>query len=156
VTDYTSKSGTSVEHSSDWCPASLADRVLRIEMWRDAAVVLAQQMNPGEYWLLYNVRMKVSGNGYIEGSFSEAAKAKKLSTADVDSNQHFRALLQFVFFTKPWPHFFQADSLRLTGGRKHGKRRTRLPMCFHISCSVKHRFSLFLTVPSRWAPLFAV
>jgi hypothetical protein len=97
VTDYTSKSGTSTEHGSDWCPATLADRVLRIEMWREKAAALAQQMNPGDYWYLDNVRMKVSNSGYIEGSFSEAVKARKLSTADVDANQHLRALLECAF-----------------------------------------------------------
>ncbi len=96
VTDYTSKSGTFTEHSSEWCPVSLADRVLRIEMWRDKAVTLAQQMKPGEYWSLDNVRMKLSNGGYIEGSFSEAAKARKLSVADVDTNHHLQALLQCV------------------------------------------------------------
>ncbi|KAI9511113.1 hypothetical protein F5148DRAFT_1173785 [Russula earlei] len=94
VTDYTSKSGTFVDHSSEWCPASLADRVLRIEMWRDKAVALAQQMNPGEYWSFDNVRMKVSNGGYIEGSFSEADKARKLSVSEVDTNPHLQALLQ--------------------------------------------------------------
>lgn len=97
VTDYTSKPGTFAEYSSEWCPISLADRVLRIEMWRDKAVTLAQQMNPGEYWSLDNVRMKISNGGYIEGSFSEAAKARKLSTADLDTNPHLQALLQCVF-----------------------------------------------------------
>lgn len=97
MTDYTSKSGTFTEHSSEWCPASLADRVLRIEMWRDKAVALGQQMNSGEYWSLDNVRMKVSNAGYIEGSFSEAAKARKLSIADVDASPHLRALFQCAF-----------------------------------------------------------
>jgi len=96
VTDYTSKPGTFAEHSSEWCPVSLADRVLRIEMWRDKAVALAQLMNPGEYWSLDNVRMKVNNSGYIEGSFSEADKARKLSTADVDTYPHLQALLQCV------------------------------------------------------------
>jgi len=96
VTDYTSKPGTYAEHSSEWCPVYLADRVLRIEMWRDKAVTLAQQMNPGEYWSLDNVRMKISNAGYNEGSFSEAAKARKLSTADLDTNPHLQALLQCV------------------------------------------------------------
>jgi hypothetical protein len=85
-----------MEHSSDWCPATLADRVLRIEMWRDKAVALAEQMSPGEYWYLYNVRMKVSSGGYIEGSLSEVAKARKLSIADVDANKHLQALLQYA------------------------------------------------------------
>jgi hypothetical protein len=96
VTDYTSKSGTFSEHSSEWCPASLTNRVLRIEMWREKAVALAQLMNPGEYWSLDNVRMKVSTGGYIEGSFSEAAKARKLSVTDVDTNSHLQVLLQCV------------------------------------------------------------
>ena len=96
MTDYTSKPGTFTEHSSEWCPVSLADRVLRIEMWRDKAVALAQQMKPGDYWSLENVRMKVSNGGNIEGSFSEADKARKLSTADLDINPHLQALLQCV------------------------------------------------------------
>jgi hypothetical protein len=75
---------------------SLADRVLRIEMWRDKAVALALLMTPGEYWSLDNVRMKVNTSGYIEGSFSEADKARKLSTADVDTSPHLQALLQYV------------------------------------------------------------
>ena len=82
---------------SEWCPASLADRVLRIEMWRGEAVALAGQMKPGEYWSLDNVRMKVSNSGYIEGTFSEAAKARKLSIPDVDTNNYFQSLLQYVF-----------------------------------------------------------
>ena len=96
VTDYTSKSGTFAEHSSEWCPVSLADRVLRIEMWRDKAVALAQTMTPGEYWSFDNVRMKINTSGYIEGSFSEAEKARRLSTADVDTLPHLKALLQCV------------------------------------------------------------
>jgi hypothetical protein len=98
VTDYTSKTGTFTEHSSEWCPASLADRVLRIEMWRGKAVALAQRMKPGEYWSLDNVRMKFSSNGHIEGSFSEADKARKLSVADVDTCHHLQALLQCVLY----------------------------------------------------------
>jgi hypothetical protein len=66
-------------------------------MWRNKAVALGQQMNSGEYWSLDNVRMKVSSGGYIEGSFSEADKARKLSIADVDTNPHLRALLQCAF-----------------------------------------------------------
>jgi hypothetical protein len=87
-----------MEYSSEWCPTSLADRVLRIEMWRDKAVALAQQMKAGEYWSLDNVRMKVSNGGYIEGSFSEAAKARKLSVADADACHHLQALLQCVLY----------------------------------------------------------
>ncbi|KAI0306301.1 hypothetical protein B0F90DRAFT_731930 [Multifurca ochricompacta] len=94
VTDYTSKAGTFVEHSSEWCPVSLAERVLRIEMWRDKAVALAQQMKPGDYWSLDNVRMKVSNGGYVEGSFSEAAKARKLSITEVDTNLYLQSLLK--------------------------------------------------------------
>ena len=130
VTDYTSKSGTFTEHSSEWCPVSLADRVLRIEMWRGAAVALAQKMKAGEYWFLDNVRMKLSNGGYIEGSFSEAAKARKLSVADVDTNHHLQELLQCVLF--PTRGLAWADAL--TGGRKLGKRTMRIHTCFRTSC----------------------
>ena len=144
VTDYTSKSGTFVEHS-EWCPVSLADRVLRIEMWRGEAVALAQQMNPGEYWSLDNVRMKFSKGGYIEGSFSEAAKARKLSVADVDTNHHLQELLQCVLF--PSRRLAWADSL--TGGRKLGKRTMPIRTYFPTGCSAKLSSNPFLIVPSK-------
>ena len=112
VTDYTSKSGTFVEHSSEWCPVSLADHVLRIEMWRGDAVALAQQMKPGEYWSLDNVRMKHSNGGYIEGSFSEAAKARKLSVTDIDINHHLLALLQCVPFQLGLKELFLSHHLQ--------------------------------------------
>ena len=144
VTDYTSKSGTFVEHSNEWCPVSLADHVLRIEMWRGDAVALAQQMKPGEYWSLDNVRMKHSNGGYIEGSFSEAAKARKLSVADIDINHHLLALLQCVSFRLGLASFSP-----LTGGRKRGKRTTQIHTCFRTSCSTKLNYSPSLIVPSK-------
>ena len=144
VTDYTSKSGTFVQHS-EWCPVSLADRVLRIEMWRGEAVALGQQMNPGEYWLLDNVRMKLSNGGYIEGSFSEAVKARKLSVADIDTNHHLQALLQCVLF--PTRRLAWADPL--TGGRKLGKRTMQIRTSFPTGCSAKLSSNPFLIVPSK-------
>jgi hypothetical protein len=151
VTDYTSKAGTFVEHSSDWCPVSLADRVLRIEMWRGEAVALAQQMKPGEYWSLDNVRMKYSNGGYIEGSFSEAAKARKLSVADIDMNHHLLALLKCVLFIiggllglTEWFLFSP-----LAGGRRGGKRTMRIRTCFRTSCLTKLTSNLSLIVPSK-------
>lgn len=136
VTDYTSKPGTFAEHSSEWCPVSLADRVLRIEMWRDKAVTLAQRMNPGEYWSLDNVRMKVSNGGYIEGSFSEAAKARKLSTEDLDINPHLQALLRCVFINSGFTYLIIRLSF-LTGGKNCGRRMTLILTCFRTNYSRK-------------------
>ena len=115
---------------------SLADRVLRIEMWRDKAVTLAQQMNPGEYWSLDNVRMKVSNGGNIEGSFSEAAKARKLLAADLDTNFHFQMLLQCVLH-QPGPCLLMIFLSWLTGGRNRGRRTTIILTCFRTSFSRK-------------------
>ncbi|KAI0263356.1 hypothetical protein BC834DRAFT_309854 [Gloeopeniophorella convolvens] len=94
VTDYTAKRGTYTAHGSEWCPASLADRVLRIEMWRAKAAALGARMRPGEIWALDNVRMKVSREGYFEGSFSEADKARRVREDEADVNVHLRALLE--------------------------------------------------------------
>jgi hypothetical protein len=136
VTDYTSKPGTFTEHSSEWCPASLADRVLRIEMWRDKAVALAEQMNPGEYWSLDNVRMKISTGGYIEGSFSKAEKARKLSIADVDTSPYLQALLQCVT-SSTRALAYLIIFISWSGGRKCGRKTTRILTRSHTSCSTK-------------------
>jgi hypothetical protein len=117
-------------------------------MWRGDAVALALKMKPGEYWSLDNVRMKLSNGGYIEGSFSEAAKARKLSVADVDTNHHLQALLQCVLF--PTQRTAQADGMIfLTGGRKRGKRTTRIHTSFRTSCSTRLSFNPSLIVPSK-------
>jgi hypothetical protein len=105
-------------------------------MWRDKAVALAQTMTPGEYWTLDNVRMKVNNSGYIEGSFSEAEKAQRLSTADVDTNPHLQALLQCVTFSLALANLVISISW-LTGGRKFGRRTTRILTCFPTSYSTK-------------------
>ena len=144
-----------MEHSSEWCPVSLADRVLRIEMWRGEAVELAKKMKPGEYWSLDNVRMKLSNGGYIEGSFSEAVKARKLSVTDVDTNHHLQALLQCVLFRLGGLLGLTEWSLshQLTGGRKRGKRTIRIHTCFPTSCSTRWSSNPSLMVPSKWGLL---
>lgn len=80
---------------ANWCPPELADRVLKIEMW-DSASQLAQTMEKGEYWFLYNTRMKISPGGYVEGTMQLVEKVKKLEESDSIKDQHFIALLQYV------------------------------------------------------------
>ncbi|KAJ6618805.1 hypothetical protein B0H10DRAFT_2028043 [Mycena sp. CBHHK59/15] len=91
VTDYTALTGA-YPCQANWCPATLADYILRIELW-DAALELAPTMLAGEFYLLKNVRMKMSGGGYLEAKLSEA-KIQKLKPDDEEKFPHFKALLE--------------------------------------------------------------
>ncbi|KAI0064529.1 hypothetical protein BV25DRAFT_245903 [Artomyces pyxidatus] len=92
VTDFTSNEGAGGVNA-DWCSPGIADRVLRVEMWREACK-LGPKMVPGEIWSLKNVRLKPNPFGYVEGSFSEAWKASKLSLDQADRNPFLRGLLE--------------------------------------------------------------
>ncbi|KAF5381117.1 hypothetical protein D9615_004129 [Tricholomella constricta] len=92
VTDYTvNEAITPVQ--AEWCPAGLADHVLKIEAW-DAAVEVVQTMFVGEYYSIKNARMKFSQGGYLEGKLNEQ-KVRKLDVEeDSDVDRHFKALLE--------------------------------------------------------------
>jgi hypothetical protein len=94
VTDYTANSQVWPINAT-WCPPRLADLVLKIEMWPPANV-LAKTMIPGEYYTFRNNRLKVSRSGYVEGTFSECEKARKLDENDSESIPVLRNLLQCV------------------------------------------------------------
>jgi hypothetical protein len=94
VTDYTSNSQISPVQAS-WCPHGLADKVLKIEMWPPANE-LAKTMVAGEYYSIRNTRMKVSDGGYVEGTFSEVEKARKLDEMQAEYELNLQALLQCV------------------------------------------------------------
>ncbi|KAF8643816.1 hypothetical protein AX16_008834 [Volvariella volvacea WC 439] len=90
VTDYTSNPGLS-PCVADWCPKSLSDQVLLIEMW-DKAAELGPQLLTGEYYTFENVRMRRStgaSGGYLEAKVVE----KKISPAP-KQDPHFIALLE--------------------------------------------------------------
>ena len=88
VTDYTANPHTYPLQAS-WCPPELSAFVFRIEMW-DKARILAQTMQPGEFWSLPNTRMMAKT--YFEGKLVEADKPKKLD--ETNENPYLRALLE--------------------------------------------------------------
>ncbi|KAF8205784.1 hypothetical protein K438DRAFT_2014639 [Mycena galopus ATCC 62051] len=67
-----------------------ADRTLQIEMW-DEACLEGPSMLPGEHYLIKNVRLKRSNDGYPEGKLVEA-KIYKLERDDESPN--LKALLE--------------------------------------------------------------
>ncbi|KAJ7137727.1 hypothetical protein C8R44DRAFT_766044 [Mycena epipterygia] len=91
VTDYTTLQGGRTQQQN-WCPPSLADSVLKIEMW-DAARELGPQMFAGDFYWLKNVRMVTDRDGYREAKLVES-KTLKLEPADADTYPHFKALIQ--------------------------------------------------------------
>lgn len=96
VTDYTHNPAITPVQAS-WCPPELADRVFKIEFW-DAAIMLAQTMEKGDYWFLRNVRMRVSLGEYLEGNMQQVEKVRKLEESEVSNELHLVALLQSVNF----------------------------------------------------------
>jgi hypothetical protein len=93
MTDYTLNNQlASVQ--SHWCPPSLSDFVLQMEMWDDAAGV-ARTMREGEYYLIKNARMRANNNGYLEGKVAES-KIFKLEETDAETNIHLKSLLESV------------------------------------------------------------
>ena len=95
VTDYTTNPRITPVQGS-WCPPSLEERILKVEMW-DTASQLGQTMEPGEYWFLRNARMKISDGGYLEGTMQLAEKVQKLNENDLTRDPHLEALLESVF-----------------------------------------------------------
>lgn len=91
VTDYTNNPHT-YPLKPTWCPPGLCDRIFPIEMW-DKARDLAQLMNAGEYWYLYNVRARLNRSGYLEGKMHTAEKVIQLNETEVDKYLHLKALL---------------------------------------------------------------
>ncbi|KAI6045564.1 hypothetical protein EDC04DRAFT_3136891 [Pisolithus marmoratus] len=91
VTDYTSNPHT-YPLQPHWCPPGLCDRIFPIEMW-DEATGMAQLMNAGEYWYLYNVRARLNRSGYLEGRMQTASKVIQLSETQLDKFPHLKALV---------------------------------------------------------------
>ncbi|KAJ7177520.1 hypothetical protein C8R43DRAFT_1118508 [Mycena crocata] len=78
VTDYTPiTNGQSVQKV--WCPVSLADRMLRVELW-DGARTMGPKIKTGELYSLKNVRMVTNRDGYPEGKMNEP-KMERLDAA---------------------------------------------------------------------------
>ena len=81
---------------SNWCPTSLSEFVLQMEMWDDAAEV-ARTMKEGEYYHIKNARMRANHQGYLEGKVVES-KIVRLEETDADMNIHLRSLLEYVCY----------------------------------------------------------
>ncbi|KAH9952071.1 hypothetical protein B0H21DRAFT_12289 [Amylocystis lapponica] len=92
VTDYTRNPSISAVQR-DWCPPSLAEQVLKMEMWGDAAE-LGPKMKPGEYYFMGNSRMKIGEGGDLEGTISEVQKIRKMDEDMLEGEPHFEALLR--------------------------------------------------------------
>lgn len=93
VTDY-SRNPALTPVSANWVPPGLEGRILKIEIWPPAAE-LARKMQPGEYYRLNNVRMKISAGGYLEGTMSEL-KITELDTDELEDHPELRDLLKCV------------------------------------------------------------
>ncbi|OAX33517.1 hypothetical protein K503DRAFT_700285 [Rhizopogon vinicolor AM-OR11-026] len=90
VTDYTANPHI-YPVQANWCPPELSTYAFRMEMW-DKAKILAQTMQPGEFWYLANSRLM--GKDYFEGKLVETYKSRKLDETQSNQNPHLRALLE--------------------------------------------------------------
>lgn len=68
-------------------------------MWDEAAKI-ASSMTEGEFYLLRNVRARVSNGGYLEAKLVEP-KITKLEESDAENNPCLKALLAFVLSSSP-------------------------------------------------------
>jgi len=93
VTDYTVNKEIQPV-TATWCDPLLADRVLKVEMWNNAAEYARSMMRAGDYYFLGNNRMKISGNGYVVGTMSEDEKIRKLDEAEEERHPLLQDLLR--------------------------------------------------------------
>jgi hypothetical protein len=91
VTDYT-KHDLMTPVQADWCPPELNDCALKIEMW-DAASKIGPTMEPGTYYAMSNVRMRISRGGYLEAKVV-LPKITRLSEEDAGRIPHLKELLE--------------------------------------------------------------
>lgn len=98
VTDYT-RNDQVRGVQSNWCPTSLSDFVLQMEMWDEAAGI-AQTMQEGDYYLIKNARMRANLEGYLEGKVSQS-KIVQLDEKDAETNTYLQSLLEFVVTWSP-------------------------------------------------------
>ncbi|EJF66176.1 hypothetical protein DICSQDRAFT_132309 [Dichomitus squalens LYAD-421 SS1] len=92
VTDYTRNASVAPIQAA-WCPPKLAPVVMQVEMW-DSSAQVAVTMRPGEYYSMRNMRLRVSGGGYLEGKMQEGDKIKKLDEDVLENQPHLIELLK--------------------------------------------------------------
>ncbi|TCD67277.1 hypothetical protein EIP91_000299 [Steccherinum ochraceum] len=98
VTDYTKNEGLP-EVERGWAPPALAQMVLRIEFWNDAAAYAEAVVKTGEFYQIRNVRVKLDGAGNLEGSFSEV---DKLQRADEHQLEVWPRLYELLERKRQW------------------------------------------------------
>ena len=94
VTDYTHNPDM-VPIDRDWCPPSLSDKVLKLELFQEAALK-GPEMKAGEYYFIGNCRMKRSTGGYLEATFSQVNKMRKLDEDALEDEPRLVDLLKYV------------------------------------------------------------
>ncbi len=92
MTDYTSNDGLPVVDAS-WSDSSLAKKILKAEMW-DSSAEVAANMQSGEYYSIRNMKMRVSGGGYLEAKSAEGRKIRKLDDDELENEPELQALLR--------------------------------------------------------------
>ena len=94
VTDYTRHPSMPSTHGS-WCPPKLAEVVLPVELW-DSATARGPAMKPGEFYSIRNMKLKWSGNDFVEGKMVEGQKIAKLDEDQLEGEPHLVELLKCV------------------------------------------------------------
>ncbi|KZT71254.1 hypothetical protein DAEQUDRAFT_121630 [Daedalea quercina L-15889] len=92
ITDYT-QNPDMVPVERDWCPPMLHDKVLKLELFLDAAKK-GPELKAGHYYFIGNCRMKRSTGGYLEATFSQVNKIRKLDDDALEDDTRLAALLQ--------------------------------------------------------------
>ncbi|KAI0807789.1 hypothetical protein C8Q74DRAFT_1322450 [Fomes fomentarius] len=92
VTDYTCHPSASPTQGS-WCPPQLAEIVMPVELWEGATAV-GPKMQPGEFYSIRNIKLRLSGGGYMEGKMVEGEKITKLDEDELENQPHLVALLK--------------------------------------------------------------
>ncbi|EIN07216.1 hypothetical protein PUNSTDRAFT_127012 [Punctularia strigosozonata HHB-11173 SS5] len=94
ATDYTEREGLEEDPCKEG-NSKMFHKIIRVEMW-DEAAKLANEMHPGEFWRMDNVRMmeKSTYSGYVEAKFVEGKKARLLDEKKDSNDQHLSALLK--------------------------------------------------------------
>lgn len=94
VTDYT-QNPDMVPVERDWCPPLLADRVLKLELFHEAAPK-GPELKAGEFYSIGNCRMKRSAGGYLEATFSQVNRMRKLDEDALEDEPRLVELLRYV------------------------------------------------------------
>ncbi len=65
-----------------------------VELWEGATAV-GPKMQPGEFYSIRNIKLRLSGGGYMEGKMVEGEKITKLDEDELENQPHLVALLKY-------------------------------------------------------------